>query len=197
MQREDTYPVRLCSLLVMSGNRYGRAMDYVPTHYHSQGSKMIQARGGLDVYVAAVCPMDERTGYFRTSLSNVNETDFRNAAKKIYLEVVPSLPVIYGNNEIHISEVEGIYEYDHPLETMDPLPFGEVEKQIGEYVAELVEDGSTIQLGIGAIPDAVAHAFLDKKDLGVHTEMITNSILELVEAGAVNGRKRVLTGASS
>ena len=165
-------------------------VDYVPTHYHSQGSKMIQARGGLDVYVAAVCPMDERTGYFRTSLSNVNETDFRNAAKKIYLEVVPSLPVIYGNNEIHISEVEGIYEYDHPLETMDPLPFGEVEKQIGEYVAELVEDGSTIQLGIGAIPDAVAHAFLDKKDLGVHTEMITNSILELVEAGAVNGRKK-------
>ena len=72
-------------------------------------------RQGLDVYVAAVCPMDERTGYFRTSLSNVNETDFRNAAKKIYLEVVPSLPVIYGNNEIHISEVEGIYEYDHPL----------------------------------------------------------------------------------
>lgn len=64
-------------------------------------------------------------------------------------------------------------------------------------MAELVEDGSTIQLGIGAIPDAVAHAFLDKKDLGVHTEMITNSILELVEAGAVNGRKRVLTGASS
>ena len=165
-------------------------VDYVPTHYHSQGSKMIQARGGLDVYVAAVCPMDERTGYFRTSLSNVNETDFRNAAKKIYLEVVPSLPVIYGNNEIHISEVEGIYEYDHPLETMDPLPFGEVEKQIGEYVAELVENGSTIQLGIGAIPDAVAHAFLDKKDLGVHTEMITNSILELVEAGAVNGRKK-------
>lgn len=104
-------------------------MDYVPTHYHSQGSKMIQARGGLDVYVAAVCPMDERTGYFRTSLSNVNETDFRNAAKKIYLEVVPSLPVIYGNNEIHISEVEGIYEYDHPLETMDPLPFGEVENR--------------------------------------------------------------------
>lgn len=119
-------------------------VDYVPTHYHSKGMKMIQARGGLDVYVAAVCPMDERTGYFRTSLSNVNETDFRNSAKKIFLEVVPSLPVIYGNNEIHVSEADGIYEYDHPLETMDPLPFGEVEKQIGSYVAELVEDGSTI-----------------------------------------------------
>ena len=165
-------------------------VDYVPTHYHSQGMKMIQARGGLDVYVAAVCPMDERTGYFRTSLSNVNETDFRNSAKKIFLEVVPSLPVIYGNNEIHVSEADGIYEYDHPLETMDPLPFGEVEKQIGSYVAELVEDGSTIQLGIGAIPDAVAHAFLDKKDLGVHTEMITNSILELVEAGVVTGQRK-------
>lgn len=83
-------------------------VDYVPTHYHSQGMKMIQARGGLDVYVAAVCPMDERTGYFRTSLSNVNETDFRNSAKKIFLEVVPSLPVIYGNNEIHVSEADGI-----------------------------------------------------------------------------------------
>lgn len=54
----------------------------------------------------------------------------------------------------------------------------------------MVEDGSTIQLGIGAIPDAVAHAFLDKKDLGVHTEMITNSILELVEAGVVTGQRK-------
>ena len=125
--------------------------------------KMIQARGGLDVYVAAVCPMDERTGYFRTFLFNVNETDFRNSAKKIFLEVVPSLPVIYGNNEIHVSEADGIYEYDHPLETMDPLPFGEVEKQIGSYVAELVEDGSTIQLGIGAIPVSYTHLDVYKR----------------------------------
>ena len=166
-------------------------VDYVPTHYHSQGAKLVKSHGGtVDVYVAAVCPMDERTGYFRTSLANVDEADFRDAAKKIYVEVVPSLPVIYGNNEIHISEVDGIYDYDHPLEVLDPLPYGEVEEKIGQFVAELVEDGSTIQLGIGAIPDAVAHSFLDKRDLGVHTEMITNSILELVEAGVVNGRKK-------
>lgn len=179
---------------VLSGGEreclYNGFEDYMPTHYHSQCKKLLQAHNGLDIYVAAVCPMDERTGYFRTSLSNVNESEFRDAAKKIYLEVVPSLPVIYGNNEIHISEVDGIYEYDHPLETMDPRPFGEVERRIGENVAELVEDGSTIQLGIGGIPDAVAHAFLGKKDLGVHTEMITNSILDLVEAGVITGRKK-------
>ena len=172
-------------------------VDYVPTHYHSQGMKMIQARGGLDVYVAAVCPMDERTGYFRTSLSNVNETDFRNSAKKIFLEVVPSLPVIYGNNEIHVSEADGIYEYDHPLETMDPLPFGEVEKQIGSYVAELVEDGSTIQLGIGNIPNAVAKELRSKRHLGIHTEMFTETMVDLIECGAVdNSQKGLLNGYS-
>lgn len=167
-------------------------IDFFPTHYHNQGSKMVETRGGTDVYVASVCPMDEKTGYFRTSFANVDELEFRDSAKKIVLEVVPSMPVIYGNNEIHISEVDGIYEYDHEMETMDPLPFGETEKKIGEYIADMVEDGSTIQLGIGAIPDAVAHAFLGKKDLGVHTEMITNSILELVEAGVVNGRKKTI-----
>lgn len=167
------------------------ALEFFPTHYHNQGSKIVETRG-VDVYVAAVCPMDERTGYFRTSFGNVNEIDFRNAAKKIILEVVPSMPVIYGNNEIHISEVDAIYEADHPIETLDPQPFGEIEAKIGEYVATLVEDGSTIQLGIGAIPDAVAHAFMNKKNLGVHTEMITNSILDLVKAGVITGKEKSL-----
>lgn len=166
-------------------------IDYVPTHYHHQGFKLCE-RGSVDVYIAAVCPMDPRTGYFRTSLANVNEADFRDHAKKIYLEVVPGMPVVYGNNEIHISEVAGIYEHDHPIDTMDPLPFGELERSIGQHVAELIEDGSTIQLGIGAIPDAVAQAFMGKKDLGVHTEMITNSILDLVEAGVITGKYKTV-----
>ena len=166
-------------------------IDYVPTHYHHQGFKL-KERSGVDVYIAAVCPMDERTGYFRTSLANVNEADFRDHAKKIYLEVVPSMPVVYGNNEIHISEVAGVYEHDHPIDTMDPLPFGDLERTIGQYVADLIEDGSTIQLGIGAVPDAVAHAFMDKKDLGVHTEMITNSIYDLVQAGVITGKRKSL-----
>ena len=106
------------------------------------------------------------------------------------VEVTPDMPVIYGDNEIHISQVDFIVEGNG---TLPEIPASEptvVEKAIGAHIAELVHDGDTIQLGIGGIPDAVGQCLLSKHDLGVHTEMITNSIVDLVAAGVVNGRKK-------
>jgi len=102
------------------------------------------------------------------------------------------VPMVYGDNEIYSSQVEYLNELKRPLPQIDKMPITDVERKIGEYVASLVRDGDTIQLGIGSIPDAIAEAFKDKRDLGIHTEMITNSMVDLVEWGVVTGRKKTL-----
>lgn len=166
------------------------AAEYIPSNLHNAGTRQVQANE-IDVFVCAVSPMDEM-GYFRTSLSSIAEDQYARAARKIVLEVVPDMPVIYGDNEIHISDVDAVYECHRPVPTTESAALSEGDIAIGRHVAPLVEDGSTIQLGIGAIPDAIAQAFMDKKDLGIHTEMITNSVADLIEKGVVTGNRKTL-----
>lgn len=169
--------------------RSGRK-EYLPGNLHDAIKRQID-ENQIDVFVCAVTPMDSM-GYFRMSLSNIGESQYAAAAKHIILEVVPSLPVVYGENQIHISEVDAVFECDRKYPVLPREELTEEDRMIGQNVAPLVPDGSTIQLGIGAIPDAIAQAFMDKKDLGVHTEMITSSIADLVEAGVVTGRCKTL-----
>ncbi|GHU67887.1 4-hydroxybutyrate CoA-transferase [Clostridia bacterium] len=164
--------------------------DYMPTNLHDSARREIQNEVP-DVYVCSVPPMDEM-GFFRISLCNMVEREYIDKAKKVILEVVPDMPVLFGDNEIHISDVDAVFECNRPIPTIDSAPLGEEDRQIGIHVATLVEDGSTIQLGIGSIPDAIAQAFIGKKDLGIHTEMITNSVVDLVEKGVVTGKRKTL-----
>jgi len=165
-------------------------IDYVPANLHEGARRQIDV-AAPNVFVATATPMDKH-GYFRISLSNICERTWMDTCKKIILEVNPLVPTVYGDNEIHISQVDYLYELKRPLPQIDKMPITDVERKIGEYVASLVRDGDTIQLGIGSIPDAIAEAFKDKRDLGIHTEMITNSMVDLVEWGVVTGRKKTL-----
>lgn len=167
-----------------------RRKEYIPGNLHDAAKRQVDVND-IDVFVCAVPPMDDM-GYFRFSLCNISESQYAAAAKRIILEVVPDLPVLYGDNEIHISEVDAIFECKRPYPILPDGTITEEDRMIGRNVASLVDDGSTIQLGIGAIPDAIAQAFMDKKDLGVHTEMITSSIADLVEAGVVTGKCKTL-----
>ena len=112
------------------------------------------------------------------------------AAKQVIVQFNRAVPRTLGDSFIHVDDIDLAIEcsvppYEHRLSEI-----GEVERQIGEYVAELVPDGATLQLGIGAIPAAVGLALLGKHDLGVHTEMFTDTIVDLVEAGVVNGTRK-------
>lgn len=169
--------------------RAGRK-EYIPGNLHDCCKRQIDVND-IDVFVCAVPPMDDM-GYFRFSLSNIGESLYAAAAKRVILEVVPDMPVFYGDNEIHISDVDAVFECRRPYPVLPEGTLTEEDRMIGKYVAPLVEDGSTIQLGIGSIPDAIAQAFMDKHDLGVHTEMITSSIADLVEAGVVTGKYKTL-----
>ena len=171
------------------GNRNG-IISHVPTHLHNMPSRCY-AYKQPNVALISVSPMDEH-GYLRTSLCAIAERELIENADLVIAEVNPNMPVVNGDTEVHIKDIDAIVEVNTPIPILPRGKITEKDKIIGEYVASLIHDGDTIQLGIGAIPDAVAGALLGKHDLGVHTEMITNSLVDLVEAGVVTGKKKSL-----
>ena len=164
--------------------------DTIPADLHI--SEQFWAREHKpNVFICQATPMDEQ-GYLRISIALLHEMEAFEQADRVILEVNPNIPVAYGDNRVHISQVDKIVEVNTPLPTIPRSQITEVEKAIGENIATLVNDGDTIQLGIGSIPDAAAMFLLEKHDLGIHTEMITNSMLGLIESGAVTNRKKTL-----
>ena len=113
-------------------------------------------------------------------------------ARLVIAEMNENMPYVEGDNKIHISRLDYIIPTNLALPEI-PLPkITDVEKAIGRNCASLIEDGSTLQLGIGAIPDVVLLFMGDKKDLGIHTEMFSDGVIDLVESGVVNGSKKTL-----
>ena len=169
-------------------------VDYLPAYFSELPVMIEQGLVPADVVLSMASPMDEH-GYFSLSLG----TDYTMAAVKkarvIVLEVNPNVPFANGNCHVHISQVTALIENDEPIIEVGLPTIGPVQAAIGKYVAEQVPDGATLQIGYGGIPDAVVMQLVDKKDLGVHTEMIGDGILTLVEAGVVtNQRKNVHRG---
>jgi 4-hydroxybutyrate CoA-transferase len=112
------------------------------------------------------------------------------AAKTVIAQLNPSMPRTLGESFVHVDDIDLAIEVDQRPYLYPSPEIGDVERRIGEFVADLVPDGATIQLGIGAIPTAVALALRDKKDIGVHTEMFTDAVVDLVEAGVVTGKRK-------
>lgn len=142
-----------------------------------------------DVAMAQVAPMD-KNGNFSLGLSCDYILPFAREAKKVLVSVNENMPRTFGRNYLHISEIDAIVEATHPLPNLPEVPPNENQKLIGQYIAELVEDGACIQLGIGGIPSAAALALENKKDLGIHTEMFCDSMKWLYEKGVVTNRRK-------
>jgi 4-hydroxybutyrate CoA-transferase len=102
------------------------------------------------------------------------------------------MPRTYGDSFIHVNEIDAIVELSRPLCEMKKQPSNAIFDQVGARAASLIEDGSVLQCGIGAIPDAILPNLIDRKDLGVHTEMISDNVIPLIEAGVINGRRKNL-----
>ena len=167
----------------------GNAISYFSSHMHDGAQRWMDANGVPDLFICAVSPMDKH-GYFTMPLCLAHERSFFNAAKRVAVQVNPNLPRTRGDTAIHISEVDMIVEAASPLPTLPKSQPTEVDKAIGEHVASLVHDGDCIQLGIGGVPDAAAMSLTGKHDLGLHTEMLTNSIVDLIEAGVLTNRRK-------
>ena len=143
------------------------------------------------MFVGTCTPPDE-LGFVSLSLGITYEKDILEAAEIVVLEVNDQLPRTLGDTQVHIDDVHYFVEHSQVPPTLpSPQPDEEALK-IGEHIAKLVDDGSTIQLGIGDIPNAAALSLHGKKDLGVHTEMFVDSMMELYELGVITNKKKAL-----
>lgn len=165
-------------------------IDFSPAHF-SEIPALQAVQAPLDVVMAVVSPMDKH-GYFTLGISVDYTINACAKARRILVEVNPNMPRVMGSGHLHISEVSCVVENNAPIPELPDPPISQTDAAIGRHIAELIEDGSTVQIGIGGMPNAVAKLLMEKKDLGIHTEMITNSIVDLVESGAVNGKKKTI-----
>ena len=167
-------------------------VDYVPSDLQSYFTVAVSGHPS-NVSISAVTPMDEN-GNFHVPMNHAADGLGMLAAleqhQRIILEVNPNLHHMHGSVAINIRDVDMLVEVDRPEYVIPSMESTDVETRIGEAVASLVKDGDTIQLGIGGIPNAVGSFLKDKKDLGIHTEMFTTSMMELVKAGVINGSRK-------
>ncbi len=164
-------------------------IDYLPGYFSELPQLIDRGLTPVDIVFSMASPMDEH-GYFALSLA----TDYTMAAirraRAVVLEVNPNVPFTFGDCHVHISQVAALVESDDPLLEVGLPEIGPVQSAIGKHVADLIDDGSTLQIGYGGIPDAVVMQLKHKHDLGLHTEMIGDGILTLLESGAVTNRKK-------
>jgi acyl-CoA hydrolase len=166
----------------------GRA-DYVPV-FLSDVPRLFESRAlPLDAVLVNATPPD-RHGFCSLGTSVEAMHAAIRAARTVIVQFNGAMPRTLGDSFVHVSDIDLAVEVDVPPYEHPVGDIGEVERKIGEYVADLVPDGATLQLGIGAIPAATALALRDKRDLGIHTEMFTDAVVDLVEAGVVTGARK-------
>ncbi|NDP38272.1 MAG: acetyl-CoA hydrolase/transferase family protein [Rhodoferax sp.] len=164
-------------------------IDFIPSYFSEMPSLIERGQIPADVVFSMASPMDPH-GYFSLSLGADYTMAAVAKARAVVLEVNPNVPFAYGNCHVHISQVAALVESIDPVMEVSLPKIGPVQVAIGKYVADMIDDGSTLQIGYGGIPDAVVMQLTHKHDLGVHTEMIGDGILTLVESGAVTNRKK-------
>ncbi|MBZ4655163.1 MAG: cat2 [Peptococcaceae bacterium] len=165
-------------------------VSHIPCHLHLAARKRLFHRK-CNVFLGIATPPD-KYGFMSLSLGVTYEREVMENADLVILQVNEKLPRTFGDTIIHVSDVDYVVEHTEDLPLLPSAPSEEKDEIIGKYIAELVEDGSTIQLGIGGIPNAVAKELREKRDLGIHTEMFVDGMVDLYEAGAVTGRKKGL-----
>jgi len=166
----------------------GRA-EYIPVFLSDAQALMRRGILPLDAVLINVSRPD-RNGYCSMGTSVIALPTAIQTAKVVIAQINAAMPRTLGDSFVHVNDIDlgvevDVRPYEHPLD-----PVGATELRIGEYIAELVPDGATLQMGIGAIPSAVASALVDKRELGIHTEMMTDVVLDMVERGVVTGSQK-------
>jgi len=147
----------------------------------------------VDVTLCMVSTPDEH-GYCSFGISVDYTKPAAESSRIVIAEVTPHMPRTLGNAFIHVSRIDHIIECDSKPIVLNPPKISETDEKIGGYCAELIEDGACLQLGIGAVPDSILGFLKDKKDLGIHTEMFSDGVVDLVNEGVITcGRKNFHT----
>ena len=161
-------------------------MSYIPNHLHLAATKWLY-RHKPNIFVVAAS-MPDKDGNISLSTSNTYELRMLEAADLVILEVNPNFPFTSGDLIVPVEKVDYLIPADYPVPVIPDAPSSDKDRVIGRAIAELVPDGACIQLGIGGIPNAVAEFLKEKNDLGVHTEMITSKMVELMKLGVITNK---------
>lgn len=167
----------------------GRA-DFTPCYFHCV-PELLRSTLKPDVAMIMVSPPDEE-GNCSLGVSVDYTLAGALAAGTVIAQVNRHMPRCHGDCFLHVTDLTAIVEQDQPLIELQPAWIGETEQAIGRYCASLIRDGDCLQLGIGALPDAVLNCLGDKNDLGLHTEMFSDGAIDLIRAGNINGRRKNL-----
>jgi acyl-CoA hydrolase len=160
------------------------SVELVPNNF-SEMRDILRGHTRDPLVIAAASPPD-RHGYFSLGLNADYVSSFIGRAR-FFLEANPQVPRTFGRNQIHISQVVGWCTADYSLVEVPPPPPTELDRRIAAFVAERIPHRATLQTGIGAIPNAILSALAGHRDLGVHTELLSDGVMDLVERGVVNG----------
>ncbi|MGD2245094.1 MAG: acetyl-CoA hydrolase/transferase C-terminal domain-containing protein [Candidatus Aminicenantes bacterium] len=166
----------------------GRA-DYIPIFLHQIPNLFYSGQMPLDVALIHTSPPDEH-GFMSLGVEILASKAALETAKTVIVQVNEKMPRILGDSFVHVSRVDKVVEISKELPQLEKKAFTEVERKIGHSIADLIEEGSTLQLGIGGIPDAVLSALRGRLDLGVHTEMVSDGVMEAIESGIITGAKK-------
>jgi acyl-CoA hydrolase len=169
-----------------------RGCELVPNHF-SEVPRLLRETTRCSLVLAAAAPMDKH-GYFSLGTNCDYAASFIGRAP-FFLEVNARMPRTFGRNSIHVSQVNGWTEVDRPLVEVPPSEPSDIDERIAAHVVDRIPDGATIQAGIGSIPNALLGGLRNHRDLGVHTELLSDALVDLIENGVVTGtRKRLAPG---
>jgi acyl-CoA hydrolase len=185
---------RVANLFVGQNIRHqldGDRVDYLPLFLSEIPQLFRSGRRALDVALVQVSRPDKR-GYCSLGVSVDVARAAVDSAKIVIAQVNRYMPRVHGDGFVHIDELDWLVEHDEPLPEVPARAPTEEEEAIGHHVAELVEDGATLQMGIGGVPDAVLAALKGHRRLGVHTEMWSDGLLPLLECGAVDNSCKIV-----
>ncbi|MDP7080422.1 MAG: acetyl-CoA hydrolase/transferase C-terminal domain-containing protein [Candidatus Undinarchaeales archaeon] len=163
-------------------------VSFVPNNLHMAGTNLI-SEGPVDIFWGVASPMD-KNGFLSLSISATYERDIFDHADMVVLEVNENAPRTFGDTVVHISDVDQVYEYTYDLPQLFPTKGTPIDETIAEHVSELIPDGATLQIGIGGIPNAMTGFLMEKKDLGIHTEMLTEGMMDLFSHGVITNRRK-------
>jgi len=166
----------------------GRA-DYIPIFLHQIPGLFLSGQMPLDVAILQLSPPDEH-GFMSLGVEVLSSKAAGEKAKLVIAQVNDKMPRVLGDSFVHVSRVHKVVEVSEALPQLEKSPFSEVEMKIGKFIADLIEDGCTLQLGIGGIPDAVLASLKGRRDLGIHTEMVSDGVMEAIEAGIITGTQK-------